>query len=502
MLTLTGIRKTFGSAIALDGADLDISAGTIHGVLGENGAGKSTLMRILFGLTQPDAGVMVCGGSAYAPRSPRDARQRGIGMVHQHFTLVPSLSVRDNCVLSAGSGLGVVGSSSWDERIATLGERLHWRLDPDALVGDLAVGQQQRVEIAKALLSTGVEAGGSMAGRILILDEPTAVLTPPEVEDLLPALRSLAAAGGTILFISHKLPEVLRVCDAVTVLRRGRTVHSGPAAALDAAGLAGHMVGEDRPVSDMCGPGVPTDAPDRLIISALSLPGALHDVSLRVRSGEVVGIAGVDGNGQRELVRAILGLQPGARGLIDTPGLPAAERLRGSRRIGVIPDDRQHEALVLELPLIDNLALGDHRDPPWSRCGLRQPGFWRSHAADLVRRFGIRAPSLDLPMSALSGGNQQRAVAARALHRGPGLVVAVNPTRGLDIAASADVMARLAAARNAGAGVLLVHHDLDELFAISDRILVLYGGMLTDSAWPLCDRQHIGSMMLGMAAHA
>ncbi len=503
MLWLAGIHKRFGGAIALDGADLLVASGTVHGVLGENGAGKTTLMKVLYGLVRPDSGSMKLGGAELTPQSPRDATRLGIGMVHQHFTLVPTLSVRANCVLAAGTGLGRIDEAAWDQRIAALGERLHWHLNPEAIVGGLAVGQRQRVEIAKALLAAGIDADGSLAGRVLILDEPTAVLTPPEVEELLPALRRLAEAGTTILLVSHKLPEVLRVCDALTVFRRGRTVHAGPAADLDAERLALLMVGDEPRATITAGTARPDDdAPLRLDVAALSVPGSLHDLSFSVRAGEAVGIAGVDGNGQRELVRAILGLQPDASGRIDTPGLPAAQRLRGSGRIGVIPDDRQREALVLELPLSDNLALGDHRDPPLARHGWLFASAWRRHALALVERFGVRTPGVAVPAAALSGGNQQRAVAARALHRDPGLVVAVNPTRGLDIAASADVMARLAAARDRGGGVLLVHHDLDELLAVADRVLVLYGGRLIDSGWPACGRAAIGRLMLGLPPHA
>ena len=502
MLTLSGIHKQFDTAVALDGADLSVTAGTVHGLLGENGAGKSTLMKVLFGLLRPDAGSMTLSGQAYRPHSPRDAAGHGIGMVHQHFTLAPTLSVRDNCVLAAGRGLGLIDQHAWDRRILALGERLSWPLDPDAMVGSLAVGQQQRVEIAKALLAAGVDASGPLTGRMLILDEPTAVLTPPEVEELLPAVRRLAEAGTTVLFISHKLPEVLRICDALTVLRGGRTVYTGQTLGMDAEHLADLMVGACRPGAAGRGAGAAVDAPVRLSVQALQVPGALHQVTFQVRAGEVVGIAGVDGNGQRELVRAILGLQADATGTIDTPSLPANQRLRGPHRIGVIPDDRQREALVLDLPLSENLALGDHRDSPLACAGWLLPAAWRLHAQDLVHRFGVRVPAGDVLAGALSGGNQQRAVVARALHGGPGLVVAVNPTRGLDIAASADVLGRLASARSLGTGVLLVHHDLDELLGISDRVLVLYGGVLVDSGWPSCERSVIGRLMMGLPAHA
>jgi simple sugar transport system ATP-binding protein len=460
-------------------------------------------MKIIYGLLQADAGRMALHGQTYAPRSPRDAMARGIGMVHQHFTLVPTLSVRDNCVLAAGRGLGRIAVAAWDRRIAGLLARLKWDLPTAAPVASLAVGQQQRVEIAKALLAAGADDEGALGGRLLILDEPTAVLTPPEVDELLPALRRLAEAGAAVLLITHKLGEVLRVCDEVSVLRQGRRVYDGPAAGLDAGRLAALMVGETAPPPPRLRAPPPLDAPLCLHVEGLSVPGprggrpALDGVGFQLRAGEVLGIAGVDGNGQRELLRAILGLDTPIAGSIDTPGLPAEERLRGPRRIGLIPDDRQREALVLDLSLADNLALGDHRAPPLSRWGWCRPVAWRRQAQDLIARFGIRAPGVDLPVSALSGGNQQRAVAARALHREPGLVIAVNPTRGLDVAASRDVLDRLLAAREGGAGVLLIHHDLDELLATADRILVLCAGRLADSAWPACTRADIGRLMLG-----
>jgi simple sugar transport system ATP-binding protein len=498
VLNLSGIRKRYGAAVALDGADLSVAAGEVHAVLGENGAGKTTLMRVLYGLVRPDAGAMTLGGSAYAPRSPREAMARGVGMVHQHFSLVPALSVRENCVLSAGRGLGAI-PRAWDARIAALLARLNWELPLDASIASLAVGQQQRVEIAKALLAAQAD-GDDLAGRVLILDEPTAVLTPPEVDELLPALRRLADGGAAVILITHKLAEVVRSCDAVTVLRRGRTVHTGRATGLDPAALAALMLGEMPAAAAVSRRTAAAEAPVRLGVAGLTVAGApggraaLDNVSLSVRAGEIVGIAGVDGNGQRELVRAVLGLDAPQTGRVTTPGLVGPDRL------GLIPDDRHREALVLELPLSDNLALGDHREPPLARWGWwREPAAWRRHALDLVARFGVRAPGVEVPAAALSGGNQQRAVVARALHRAPGLVVAVNPTRGLDVAASRDVLARLVEARDGGAGVLLVHHDLDELLGVADRVLVLCAGRLADSGWPAATREQVGRLMLDAA---
>lgn len=498
MIRLEHIGKSFGPVTALADVTLYAAPGTVHGVLGENGAGKSTLMRILFGLERADHGSIAVGPQGRTPRSPRDAARLGLGMVHQHFTLVPTATVADACVLGAGSGWGPIDRAAWHQRIRTVAADLHWQLDPTARIADLGVGQQQRVEIIKALLIAR-QAGG---GGALILDEPTAVLTPHEVDELLPALRRLAAAGTTVLFISHKLHEVERVCDDLTILRRGAVVHAGPAAGLTRQQMAELMVG--------AAVNLPSPArrqstgPVALEVAGLTvgpLPGGavpqIADVSFAVHGGEIVAIAGVDGNGQVPLVRCILGLDVAAT--VTTPGIPADQRLAGSERIGVIPDDRQHEALVMPLTIERNLVLKDHRRAPFSRRGWLRFAAWRMHAQALCERFSIRGAGPGAPVAALSGGNQQKVVIARELHREPRLIVAVNPTRGLDVAASAEVMTRLVTARDGGAAVLLVHHDLDELLAVADRVLVLFGGRLTDSGWPYSDREHIGRLMLGAA---
>lgn len=482
MIGCTDIARSFGGVRALVGVSLSAAAGSVHGILGENGAGKSTLMRILFGLDRPDRGTVIVDGRPVRLHSPRDAVRLGIGMVHQHFTLVPTLTVLDSCVLAAGTGLGPIDRAAWRQRLAETAARLRWTLDPDARIADLGVGQRQRVEIVKALLA---------GGRVLILDEPTAVLTPQEVDELLPALRTLADGGATVLFISHKLHEVERLCDRVTILRRGAVVHDGPRAELDRERMAALLVGESA-ITDAMRAGAPTlPGVERLIVRGLTGDG-LHEVSFTVRAGEVVGIAGVDGNGQAPLVRAVL--NDGSA--VTTPGMSAGDRLAGEKRLGLIPDDRQHEALVLALPITANLVLKDHRRPPFAVSGWLRPAAWRAHAAELIARFAVKGAPATL-VATLSGGNQQKVVIARELHREPELVVAINPTRGLDLAASADVLRRLMAARDRGVGVLLVHHDLDELLAVADRVLVLYGGHLTDSGWPACAREHIGRLMLG-----
>ncbi len=507
MIRFASITKTFSGVTALAGVSLTAATGTVHGVLGENGAGKSTLMRIAFGLERADHGAIEIGSSenrtSSGPRSPRDAARLGLGMVHQHFTLVPTATVTEACVLGASHGLGLVDHAAWQARIRATAAMLQWQIDPDARISSLGVGQQQRVEIIKALLSVGSVQGTASpfsARGVLILDEPTAVLTPQEVDELLPAVRRLAAAGTTVLFISHKLHEVERVCDAVTILRRGAVVHSGPVAGLSTQRMAELMVGTTVNLPSPARQPV-TGAP-ALVITKLSeranAPAPrLTDVSFTVHQNEIVAIAGVDGNGQTALVRCVLGLD--RADAVVTPGIPADQRLAGVERIGLIPDDRQHEALVMELSIERNLVLKDHHRPPFARYGWLDFAAWRAHAVDLVQRFSIRGAGPAATVASLSGGNQQKVVIARELHRQPKLIVAINPTRGLDVAASAEVLERLVSARDHGAAVLLVHHDLDELLSVADRVLVLFGGRMTDSGWPACDRAHIGRLMLGVA---
>ena len=482
MIGCADVSRSFGATRALDGVGFSARPGSVHGILGENGAGKSTLMRILFGLDQPDTGTVLIDDRAVRLDSPRSAVALGIGMVHQHFTLVPTLSVLDSCILAAGRGLGAVDRGQWRKRLAATAEKLHWQLDPQALIRNLSVGERQRVEIVKALLT---------GGRFLILDEPTAVLTPHEVDELLPALRSLADGGTTVLFISHKLHEVQRLCDQLTILRRGRVVHDGLAARLSREQLAELLVGAVPPPAARAAAQAP--GATRLQVQNLHR-GGLREVSFAVAGGEIVGIAGVDGNGQAPLVQALLSDETA----VETPGLSAAERLGGAHRLGLIPDDRQHEALVLPLSITANLALKDHRRPQPAMPRQGRSAAWRSRAARLIAAFDIRGAPASAAVASLSGGNQQKVVVARELQHEPGLIIAVNPTRGLDLGASAEVMRRLVDARVRGAGVLLLHHDLDELLAVSDRVLVLCGGRLFDSCWPQCTRERIGRLMLGV----
>jgi simple sugar transport system ATP-binding protein len=506
MIRLEGISKSFAGVPALSGVSLEARAGTVHGLLGENGAGKSTLMNILFGLLQPDAGTIAVAGTAVRIASPRAAQRLGIGMVHQHFKLVPTLSVLDNLALALMPGLGVVPRAALAQRIAALAGSLGWRVDAAERIERLSVGQQQRVEILKALAMGGGLAGAAAAPpRALILDEPTAVLAPQEVDELIPALRRLAAAGSAVILISHKLAEVERACDEVSVLRRGRLVHSGPLAGLSRDQLAHHLVGAPVELPARQSRPAPAEAPTGIVFDRVGVTSAraaagggaprLEDVSLTVRAGEIVGIAGVDGNGQGPLAEVALGLLAP-----DTGRVAVAAPLR---RLGVIPEDRHGQALVLPLTVTENLLLKDHREPrfsavPWLLGGWLRLRAWRDHARALVERYDVRIAGLDQRVEALSGGNQQKLVVARELHDHPRVIVAVNPTRGLDLGATAAVLGRLVAARDAGAAVLLIHSDLDELLAVADRVLVLYAGRLTASAWPQTDRAAIGRLMLGL----
>ena len=502
MIELLNITKRFGGLLALDAVSLRIEPGRIHGLLGENGAGKSTIMNVLFGLLRADGGVIRFGGKEVAITSPRVARGLGIGMVHQHFKLAPTLSVVENFSLSLGIGVRRIRSTA--ERQL---EILRWPVPLDVRVETLSVGQQQRVEITKALLAIERSPGGA---RTLILDEPTAVLTPQEANELFAALATLKQAGTAIVFISHKLAEVQRICDEVTILRRGKVVLSAPTGTLTAAQMAEKMVGSAIELPRIESAAGSADRATVLELRGISA-GIVREASLEVRAGEIVGIAGVDGNGQSDLVQAIVGGLPVTSGRILLGGVDMTDTTIRWRvdRIAYIAEDRHRQAVVLPLTIRDNLMLKDYRRRDYSTRGwLRFPA-WRAHSLELVKRFDVRAPSIATTVGRLSGGNQQKVVLARELSDGEKcVVIAVNPTRGLDVGATAFVMKQLLAARGRGAGVLLVHSDLDELLAISDRVLVIYNGGLRESARPggqpgtehRATKEEIGRMMMGLDA--
>jgi ABC-type uncharacterized transport system ATPase subunit len=490
-LELRGITKRFGDLVANDGIDLDVRRGEVHALLGENGAGKTTVMRIAYGLTNPDAGQVLVDGQVRAIRSPRDAIRAGIGMVTQHFALVRPMTVAENLALGRSRGLRL----DLDEarrRGTDASERFGIRVDPTARVDELSVGQQQRVEILKAL---------SRDCRILILDEPTAVLVPGEVNALFATLRSLVADGMSVVFISHKLAEVRAISDRISVLRRGRLVGSVPGVT-DERELAGMMVGRptfgvERPAESEASPGPPI-----LRITDLSAKGAqdlpaLSEVTLAVAPGEILGVAGVSGNGQTELVELLTGMREPSRGSITVDGveLAGADPARVMRAgVGRIPEDR-HASLIGDLSVAYNLVL-EHLDD-FRRGGRIDEGRVHAHALDLIERFDIRARPND-PVATLSGGNIQKVLLARVLARNPRLLVVSQPTRGLDVGATEYVRSQLLARRAEGAAIVLVSEDLDELFALSDRLVVLYEGRVVgEVSVREADPEHVGMLMAG-----
>jgi len=472
-----GLTKRFDATVANDGIDFDLRAGEIHALLGENGAGKTTLMNILYGLVEPDGGEMRVRGQPYRPADPDAAIRAGIGMVHQHFMLVPRFSVVENVVLGAEPTRGFsLDLKRAREQLVSLSARYGLHVDPDALVQDLPVGLQQRVEILKALCRNA---------EILILDEPTAVLAPPEVEHLFRVMRELASGGVAVILISHKLREVLAIADRITVLRRGRVVGSvAPADATDAS-LASMMVGRSVVLSVEKKPGTP--GAEVLRIEGLRVRderGAVRvdTLNLTVRAGEIVGIAGVEGNGQTELVEVLAGIRSAEAGRVLVDGVPVTRstpRQLTARGVARIPEDRHKYGLILAHSLADNLVLTRFDEPPFARGLQRLFDAVRGLARRLIGEFDVRSDSPDAPADTLSGGNQQKLVVARELAEPPRLLIAAQPTRGIDVGATELIHRRLIAARDGGAAILLVSAELDELLALSDRIVVMYRGQIT-----------------------
>jgi ABC-type uncharacterized transport system ATPase subunit len=495
-LELRGITKRFGSLVANDAIDFDLAPGEVHALLGENGAGKSTLMNVLYGLYQPDGGEIRMGGKPVRINSPKDAIEAGIGMVHQHFMLIPVMTVAENVVLASEPRRGpFLDLPAARARVRAVSERLGLGVDPDARIEELSVGQQQRVEIVKALYRDA---------RILILDEPTAVLTPQEASDLFTILSALRKDMGTsIIFITHKLGEVLELADRITVLRRGRAVETVPRRSATEQSLARLMVGREvllRVEKHPANPEGPVlEVRDLQVRDDRDLE-AVRGASLDVRAGEIVGIAGVDGNGQSELVEAITGLRRPEAGTITVAGRDVSH---GSARtsidagVGHIPEDRQRRGLVLEFTLAENLALHDYRRRPASRMGILSPRRLVKRAGDLLVEFDVRGGGAETPASALSGGNQQKVVIARELSDDPRLLVAAQPTRGLDVGAIEFVHRRLVDERDRGRAILLVSFELDEILGLSDRILVMYGGRIVGEYGPGVSELELGVAMAG-----
>ncbi len=475
-IKLQGITKRFPGVIANDHIDLAVRRGEIHAIVGENGAGKSTLMRILYGLYQPDSGTIEVNGRTNVIESPRRALELGIGMVHQHFMLIPVFTVAENVVLgSEPTTWGQLRIPEAHQQVADLCQQYGFSLDPAALVGRLSVGEQQRVEIIKVLYR-GAE--------LLILDEPTAVLVPQEVEELFSNLRRLKEQGKTVIFISHKLDEVLAISDRITVVRRGRVIGTVSAGGASKAQLAEMMVG--RPVLlELLHPPV-TPGAVRLEARHLSVPGAstrlaVRDVSLSVRGSEIYGIAGVEGNGQTELVEALVGLRSISGGTLLIDGRDVSgTTARAIRLLGVahIPEDRHRRGLVLPMAVWENVILGHHYRKEFTNGPLLNRAAIDDFVRHRVNEYDIRVADTEAPVLALSGGNQQKVIVAREFAFAPKVLVAAQPTRGLDIGATEFVMRQILEAREAGMAVLLVSANLEEILALSDRIGVMYGGRL------------------------
>jgi ABC-type uncharacterized transport system ATPase subunit len=481
--------------VANDRVDFDLRRGEVHGLLGENGAGKSTLMSVLYGLYRPDEGELRLGGEPVSIDSPRRAIELGIGMVHQHFMLVPVMTVAENIVLASEPRKGLLlDTRAAERRVQELSDRFGLAVDPSARVADISVGQQQRVEILRAL-DRGAE--------ILILDEPTAVLTAQETAELFKVLRTLTAEGKSIVFISHKLGEVLEIADRVSVLRRGKKVETVPAAGATEESLARLMVGRDvlfRVSKERSAPGpVLLDVQGLEVSDDRGLP-AVRGLSLTVHAGEIVGIAGVDDNGQAELVETLAGLRLPSAGSVRVAGVDVTGAdVRGmlAAGIGHIAEDRHRRGLVLDFNLAENMCLRDYNRPPVAQRGLISPRRMNEHAGPLLEEYDVRGGNCDSLASSLSGGNQQKVVIAREIAEEPKVLIAAQPTRGLDVGAIEFVHRRLIEQRDAGRGVLLVSLELEEIRSLSDRVLVIYNGQIVAELAPEASEEEFGVAMLG-----
>ncbi|PRY49954.1 nucleoside ABC transporter ATP-binding protein [Knoellia remsis] len=501
LLEITGLSKSFGTVHANKDISLRVDRGEIVALLGENGAGKSTLVKQIFGLMTPDSGTISIKGDASRIKDPKDAIRRGIGMVHQHFQLVPVMTVAENMMLGheTTSG-GLLDLDGARQMVRELSAKHKLAVDPDAEVEDLPVGTQQRVEILKAL---------SRRVDLLILDEPTAVLTPQETDELLGVMKELAAGGTSIVFITHKLREVLAAADRCYVLRQGAVVGQvDDLSGTTTSDLASMMVGRDvvlRVDKAEATPGETVLSVKGLQVrDDRGLP-AVDGFDLEVRAGEIVGLAGVEGNGQRELVESLAGMRPSAGGTVTLgSGSDTVDLTRSNAHdtnnagVGHVPEDREKHGIVGGWSIADNLVLNRYDEAPFARGFVRDFGAVRSHAVELREEFDIRSPNVDVPAGSLSGGNKQKVVVAREMSARPRLLMAAQPTRGVDVGSIEFIHRRIVEARDAGAAVLLVSAELDEILSLSDRIAVIHGGrVVAEVAGQDADRTEIGRLMAG-----
>jgi ABC-type uncharacterized transport system ATPase subunit len=496
-LELRGVTKRFPGVLANDAVDLTVEEGQIHALLGENGAGKTTLMNVLYGLYHADEGEIVIDGETRRFDSPGGAIAAGLGMVHQHFMLIPVFTVTENIILgNEPSGpLGWLDRARARRRVEELSQRFGLEVPAEAVVEDLPVGIQQRVEILKALYREA---------DVLILDEPTAVLTPQETDELFAVMRSLRDGGKSIIFITHKLKEVLAVADTITVLRDGRVVGRVVPGEADEAELASMMVGRavrltvDKPPAKPTGPVLVVD---ELVVADEQHRVAVH-ASFDVNAGEIVCVAGVQGNGQTELVEAITGLRPVASGHVELAGHDITNRSVNQildAGVGHVPEDRQRDGLIASFTIADNLVLDTYDRPPFARHFVRDAAAVRRAASERVARFDVRTPTIEASVSTLSGGNQQKVILARELSRPISLLIASQPTRGLDVGSIEYIHEQFVAQRDAGVAVLIVSSELDEILALGDRIIVLFRGRVfgvVDGA--RATREHLGLLMAGV----
>jgi ABC-type uncharacterized transport system ATPase subunit len=475
-MEMRGIVKRFPGVLANDQVSFDVKSGEVHALLGENGAGKSTLMKILYGLYQPDEGEILLDGETVKIQSPADSIKLGIGMIHQHFMLVPTLTVAENVALGLPSSRGpVTDLDRVTERIVELAQVYGLSVEPEAYVWQLSVGQQQRVEIIKALYR---------GAALLILDEPTAVLTPQEVDEFFVTLEQMASDGHALIFISHKLSEVIHISDRVTVLRDGRVVNTVPTSETSKEQLAQMMVG--RPIRERRERDYQESGQVRLRVESIEALSdrespALRGVSLEVQSGEILGLAGISGNGQKELAEVITGLRPATSGRVfidedDISGASPGQIM--DHGVAYVPEERMRDGMIGEFTVSENLILREHNRPPYARSGFINFRAVSRESAELIREFNVKTPSQETPVKNLSGGNIQKLVLARELSRDPHVLVAAQPTRGLDIGATEYVHQVLLEQRATGTATLLISEDLDEILALSDRIAVIFGGRI------------------------